>query len=139
VLQIGKTTIQYIPEPFDLHIAMIQQSLHTLAKVSIDTTDSDTYDFVQRPGYGSAAAAVAKQLTPILDKIASWKNVGSFRDALEELLQTTLHDIVISPSAVTVTPNKSIEKKRAHTWNRLQANAAPCTMPNVHTPSSPVS
>ena len=89
--------------------------------------------------YQSAAVAVAKQMTPTLDKFASWKNVGSFRDTLEELLQTTFHTIAISPSAVTVTPNKSIEKKRAHTWDRLQANAATCTMQNVHKTSSPVS
>ena len=49
MLQIGKTTTQYIPESFDLHIAVIQRSLHTLAKVSIGTTDSDTYNFIQRP------------------------------------------------------------------------------------------
>ena len=122
MLQIGKTTTQYVPESFDLHIAVIQRSLHTLARCPIDTTDSDTYNFIQRPGYASAAVAVAKQMTPSLDKFASWKNVGSFRDVLEELLQTTLHAIAISPSAVTVTPNKSIVKKRAR---RLQWRSRP--------------
>ena len=132
------TTTQYVPESFDLHIAVIQRPLHTMARCPIDTTDSDTYNFIQRLGYASAAVAVAKQMAPTLDKFASWKNVGNFRDALEELLQTMLHAIAISPSAVTVIPNKSIEKKRAHTWDRLQANAAACTMPNVHKTSSPV-
>jgi hypothetical protein len=136
VLQIGKTTIQYVPEPFDLHVAVIQRSLHTLAKGSIDITNSDTYNFVQKPRYISAAIAVAKQMVPILDEIAAWKNVGSFRDALEELLQTTMHAVAISLSAMEVTPNKYIAKKRAHTWNRLQASAASCTMPNVHAKSS---
>ena len=84
-------------------------------------------------------AAVAKQMSPILDKLALWENIGNFRDALEELLQTTLHAIAVSPSAVTVTPTKSIQKKRAHTWDRLKANAATCTMPHVQKTSSPVS
>ena len=86
MLQIGSTTTQYVPESFDLHIAVIQRPLHTLAKVSIDTTDSDTYDFIRRPRIASTAVAVAKQLTPILDKIATWENVGSFHYGLERLL-----------------------------------------------------
>ena len=111
VLRIGRTTTQYIPESFDLHIAVIRRSLHTLAKSPSGTTDSDTYNFIQRPGYALAAVAVARQMPPILDKLALWKNIGSFHDVLEELLQTTLHAIAVSPSAVTVTPTKSIKKR----------------------------
>ena len=138
VLQIGSTTTQYVPESFDLHIAVIQRSMHTLAKSPIGITDSETYNFIQRPGYASTAVAVAMQISPILDKLALWKNIENFRDALEELLQTTLHAIAVSPTAVTVTPTKSIQHKRAHTWNRLKANAATCTMPHVQQTSSPV-
>lgn len=81
VLQVGENSIPYVPDSFDLHIVVIQRAQHALAKRPIDITNSEMYDLVQRPGYTAAAIAVAEQMMPILDKLATWQNVGEIRAA----------------------------------------------------------